>query len=284
MNNLSYLFGWQLAGYFTSQDESYPVCGNIHSMGHGKWSAMGLNPLFIQGQFKRIGAMLSTDIDANVAPICNSSHSSPNPKAMVPNTITYATQLFQTQVLSSFNSTEKFAYVCNHLGYKMIASFPLDDQSLVSAVCTAANVQTPPQAEATLPWANPAAVSAARNTASIMFANMLAAAANSGSQLNIACAHAASHIANLDKERLNGDLVQSTLCQITQPMSTSEGRHMLKSWTMRYFITVLESISDVDGWLDWLCNNLDPLKVDLTGMDGYSVQMQVCMDSKTEQS
>ena len=166
----------------------------------------------------------------------------------------------------------------------MISSFPINDDSVIPAVCSAAGEQAPPQPEANLPEAPIQAVAAAKNTASIIFANVLAAGTTSETMLGFYCALAPGHVGHLNAEGLNGTLVQSTLCSIKEPISIEEARHVLRTWTTRYFLTVLESISNTHGYLDWLCHNLDVAKMNSVGLLGDSIQSQICVDSKASRA
>ena len=215
------------------------------------------------------------------APLCNSSAPDPKPIDAVAHIDSYTTSVFISQLLSSFNNTDAFAYVCNHIGFNMVSSFAINDLTVVQAVCDASGLQTRPRPEKSLPWAPAAAVRAARNTASILFTIIWAAGATSGSQLNAACARAPDYVSYLNREHLNGTLVESTLCSIKLPIAPSHARDSLKTWMSRYFNTVLENISHGEGWLKWLCNNIDPDMLELAGLFGAGVQSQVCTDSKS---
>jgi hypothetical protein len=214
-------------------------------------------------------------------PLCNSSAPDPKPVDTVSYIDGYTTSVFISQLLSSFNNTDAFAYVCNHIGFNMVSSFGINDLSVVQAVCAAAGLQTRPRPEKSLPWAPVGAVRAARNTASILFTIIWAAGATSDSQLNATCARAPDYISHLNREQLNGTLVQSTLCSIKSPIAASHARESVKVWMSRYFTTVLENISHGPGWLEWLCNNIDPDMLELAGLFGAGIQSQVCADSKS---
>lgn len=59
MGNMSYLFGWQMAGSALSDDELDPTCNNITTTGHGRWANMGLYPEYIQGRCQSWSSMKS---------------------------------------------------------------------------------------------------------------------------------------------------------------------------------------------------------------------------------
>lgn len=213
------------------------------------------------------------------ASLCNTS--APHAAAdVVPYTIEYNTDLFVTQLLSSFTNTEALAHICGVIDFNMVSSFGLNDFNVVNAVCSGAGMQAKPRPEASLPWAPSAAVSAAKNTASILFANILAIGATTESDLSFLCAKVPDYIPCLNEEQLNGTVLQSRVCSITQPILTSDGIDLVTTWRTRYFITVIENISDSDGWLDWLCANIDPGLLTFNGLYGMAVQQQVCNDSK----
>ena len=216
-----------------------------------------------------------------IAPLCNTSFSTLGGAELYPALIGYNTNIFISQLLSTFNSTDRFDYVCQHIGFNMVASFPINDLQVVDAICKAAGSQTKPRPEATLPWAPNNAVRAAQNTASVLFSVLWAAAATTDSQLNIACARAPDYVDPLNKEHLNGTLIESTLCGISDPIPAKRAQNTMKTWMSRYFTTVLENISQVDGWRSWLCDNIDPDMLDLAGTYGYGIQMQICNDSSS---
>lgn len=164
-----------------------------------------------------------------------------------------------------------------------IDSLYLTDTSLLEAVCTKAGQQVPPRPfgiEAGRPL-SAAAGFAARNTATILYATLLAAGADSSIKLNVLCAHAPEYIDNLNLEKLNGTLMEATLCSFKEPLSVSEAQSKILSWTSRLFITVLENIGDVGGWLKWLCENLDEEGMNAVGLIGSGSKQQVCSDAKT---
>lgn len=215
-------------------------------------------------------------------PFCNSSYSALSSAEVVPYNDLYATNVFISHILSAFNSAAAYAHLCNVAGFNLIASFAIDDMTVIDAICIAGGQGLKPRPEANLPWASNSAVSAARNTASVLFAIIWSSAAASNSQLNASCARAADYVDNVNKEQLNGTVVQSTICQFTGPISTAQGREMVRTWLSRYFITVLENISNGDGYLEWLCENIDPKKLNHAGLNGYGIQSQICGDCKAE--
>ena len=162
--------------------------------------------------------------------------------------------------------------------------FLLSDTAVIGAVCQEVGRSLPPRPEG-IP--GPAdvdrnATTAARNTASILFATILAAGAETDSMLNIDCAHAPDHVDNLDIEMLNGTLVESTLCNITTILSIQESKGRVFEWSTRLFITIIESISNVGGYLDWLCSHLDAHRMQSVGLLGPGAVGQVCLDSQTD--
>lgn len=99
--------------------------------------------------------------------------------------------------------------------------------------------------------------------------------------LNVMCAHAPEHIPNLNAEKLNGTLVESILCSYKTPLDVNQVRSRVLSWTSRLYITVLENIGNVDGWLDWLCEHLDVEGMNGVGLIGWGSKQQVCNDAKS---
>jgi len=53
----------------------------------------------------------------------------------------------------------------------------------------------------------------------------------------------------------------------------------LRTWASRAFTTVIENISNVEGWLTWLSQNLDIDAMNAVGLDGAAVLTQVTKDA-----
>lgn len=233
-------------------------------------------------EFDEVSRIHETNV--GLAPICNMSHSDPSGSVAKPWTIYYKSQMLVAQLLSSFNNTEAFGYLCNDLRFDMLDAFYLDDTAVIGSMCDAAGKQLPPRPEGATIKVNPNAVAAVNATMSITYGFMYAASATSNSQLNILCAHAPEHISSLIAEGLDGNVVQSTLCNITEPLSAGEATNMLSVWSTRTFITVIENISNVGGYLGWLCINVNVGMMNAAGLVGAAVQQQICEDAAAQSS
>ena len=280
ITSFSTLFGLLLAGYFKNLDESAAACNNLNSFGHGKWRQIGLVSSAIQSKFIYDAHLHSMNANVKAEPICASSHAPPNPAQIRPKLIVANTNILIPQLLNSVAGTDKLTYICNNIGLNLISSFPLNGDTVKEAVCLKAGQGLLPRPFATFEGAPAGAVAAAKNTASIIFANLLAAGATTDSQLNLDCTHMPDHLANLNTEGLNADLVQTTVCNQHTPVSPQVAQVDLVTYSTRYFITVLETIGSSPGWLQWLCANLDPVKMSSVGLDGNQVQKQVCAHTK----
>lgn len=216
-------------------------------------------------------------------PICNASHSAPNPEEAFPNSIPAISEIIERQLVGSFTGKDNFGYICDNLAFLQIDQFSLTNDNLFQAVCDQAGKQVPPRPVG--PSAGhiigEAARFAARNTATILYSTLLAAGAESDIQLNVLCAHAPNYIDNVNAEMLNGTLMASRLCAIKEPLSVEAARSEILSWTSRLFVTVLENIGNVGGWLDWLCDHLDVEGMNSVGLIGWGSKEQVCEDAKT---
>ncbi|KAK5119210.1 hypothetical protein LTR85_007824 [Meristemomyces frigidus] len=265
MANLSSAFGWTMAGSALSDNELDVTCANITNTGHHKWDAEGLMPEYI------------------VEPICNASHSSPNTTVDLPWTILYNTKVFVTQLTNAFaagNADAALTYLCGNLRFILLDGFHMMDGLALRSTCTAAGLQAPPRPAQPAATVNPDITNAYVNTASILYGLLFASSATSDTQLNIYCAHAPEYVPSLNALMLNGTLVQSTICNVQAPISTEDGIATIRTWTSRIFITVVENVSNVDGWLSWLCENLDTDAMEAVGLDGQAVHTQVCNDAK----
>lgn len=221
--------------------------------------------------------------DKHAESLCNASHGSPGPDHAFPNSIPAISAIVERQLTGSFTGKNAFAYLCDNLAFFQIDQFFLTDSKLLTAVCGKAGKQVPPRpfgADAGRPIGQSAGF-AARNTASILYATLFAAGAESDLQLNVMCAHAPDHIVNLDAEQLNGTLVESTLCDIKTPLQIDEAQSKILSWTSRLYITVLENIGDTPDWLGWLCENLDTEGMNSVGLVGWGSKQSVCDDARS---
>jgi len=264
MANLSSAFGWTMAGSALSTNQLDATCENITNTGHHKWANEGLMPEYI------------------AEPICDQSHSNPNVTIALPWALLYTTEVFATQLLHAFaanNTNASMNYLCDNLRYLLIDGFHMLDARVINATCIAGGTQMNPRPEGALAQINTNITAAYVNAASILYGLMFASSARTNSQLNILCAHAPDYVSSLDAMMLNGTLVQSTICEVTEPMSTDAGVSAIKTWSSRIFTTVVENVSNVSGWLTWLCDNLDEDAMESVGLDGQAVHKQVCSDA-----
>ncbi|KAK1087713.1 hypothetical protein LTR33_000911 [Friedmanniomyces endolithicus] len=266
MGNLSYLFGWTLAGSALSNDELELGCSDISNLGHGKWAAQGLIPAYIQ------------------EPVCSQSHSSPNATLALPWELYYSTEVFVTQMLNAFapNNTAAFTYLCSNLRFLALDGFHLSDARVVNASCTKAGTLQPPRPFTAAPGVelNTNATVAYRNIISTLYGLLYASSALDDTGLNIYCAHEPEYIDGLNALLLNATLVEETICNVTLPLTVDQSISALKTWSSLAFITVIENVSNVSGWLDWLANNLDVDAMNAVGLDGPAVLSQVAQDAE----
>jgi hypothetical protein len=279
-NNLSYQFGYQLAGASNGEEQLMTSCNNIAALDHDKWRSIGLVPSNVQSMSSQNLKLPSlTDTYRDPGPLCNLSHAVPNTTYATTNSIWYNSKIFTTQLLNSFNGTDRFDTLCNRLEIDLLEYFPVIGESVKEAVCQASTLQLAPEPEANPIPGNPAAVKAAKNTASIIYAILVAAGATTDTELNLNCAHAPDYISSLNKIHLNGTMVESTMCEIKKPIAAAEVRSMLRTWMTRYYITIVENISEGNTWLSWLCDNVDIEKMNAVGLSGKAVQYRVCNDA-----
>jgi len=200
------------------------------------------------------------------------------------NSIVHQSIIFSTQLINSVNNTQRLATMCRNLNLDLLDYFPVNGNSVKDAVCHAAGTERAPQPENNRLRGDPAAVSAARNTQSILFAILYAANAQTGAELSDLCAQAPEYVEKLSAEHLNGSLVASTRCRFKKPIPIPVAKMMLRSWMTRYYITVLENVSNTAGWRKWLCSNLDAEKMDTVGLNGVGLLQQVCSDVNATES
>ena len=200
----------------------------------------------------------------------------PNATYAIVNSIFYQSKIFTSQLINSVNSTQRLDILCNRLILDMIDYFPLIGEVVKDGVCEAAGTQRAPQGYSNRFTENKAAVNAARNTQSVLFAILYAAPARSAMELTILCTMAPKYTKRLSAEHINGDVVASTLCKIKKPIPVPVLKGMIRAWMTRYFVTVLENVSKAENWKQWLCQNMDEAKMDAVGLSGQGVKGQVC--------
>ncbi|KAK3708972.1 hypothetical protein LTR37_011136 [Vermiconidia calcicola] len=262
LNNLSYLFGWQMVGAAGTLLELISACNDISTLGHGKWAEMGLFPSSI------------------IVPICGTPE--PNATAARINSVRYTTGMFMTHLLSSFTGTDNFNYICTSLNFDLVDQFAIDSQALSKAVCQRAGAPLQPIPATTPPDSktSPQAVKAAQNRLSVLYANILAAGAYTVEDLSDLCEAAPEHEEGFNAQFLNGMLVRRWLCDFTKPITVPDAKTAVVAWTSRYFVAVVESISTVNNWLEWLCKNVDFENMATVGLDPNYVTDQICADAR----
>ncbi|KAK5137143.1 hypothetical protein LTR08_000648 [Meristemomyces frigidus] len=264
MASFSSAFGWTLAGTASSDNELDATCANITNTGHHKWAAAGLMPAYI------------------VDPICNSSHASPNTTVALPWTILYNTDVFVTQLTNAFaanNSNTSLTYMCDNIRFIRLDGVHMMDARALNSTCAAAGLQAPPRPEEAIASINISITHAYVNTVSTLYGLLIASSAGSDSELSLYCAHAPDYTASLNAMMLNGTLVESTICNVKAPMSTNAAVSAIRTWMSRTFIIVVENASNVSGWLNWLCENLDAEAMEEVGLDGKAVYTRVCSNA-----
>lgn len=263
MGNLSYAFGWTMAGSAVNDDELDATCANISNTGHGQWAAEGLIPEYI------------------VEPICNSSQSNPNTSVALPWTISYNSDVFTTQLLNSFGNTTNasLTYLCSNLDYTLLDGVHLDETRVITAVCAGAGLQAPPRPEQPPAQINGSVTDAYVNSVSTLYALLFASSGRSNSQLNIYCAHASEYITSLNALQLNGKLVESTICNITQPLSVDAVVSAIGTWSSNIFTTILANAGTGREYLPFVCENVDVDAMNSVGLDGSAVHSHLCIDA-----
>ena len=220
--------------------------------------------------------------DSNLlAPLCNSSHSNPRPIDSITHIIYYSSNIFIDQLLGSFHAPDALEYLCNNVKFDLLDAFLLNDTAILGTVCHSVGNQLPPRPfgpdHGGLP--NRAPALAIRNSASVLYAFILAAGATTDSELSLLCAHAPEYVSNLNSELMNGTAFRETLCAIKKPMSVKEAVAGVTEWLTRIFITMVESVSNVGDWLGWLCEHVVVEGMDGVGLDGVVVNQTICRDS-----
>jgi hypothetical protein len=171
--------------------------------------------------------------------------------------------------------------VCKYLRLALIDFFPLISEQVKDGVCTAAGTIRAPQGFGNPFVPNKPAIQAARNTQSVLFAIINAAAHNSKLELALSCTNMKGYVETLNSEHLNGTLIASTLCKFTKVIPVPVAKEMIRSWMTRYYITVLQNVSNSSKWEQWLCDNVDTEMMDAVGLNGDGVMQQVCGTNTT---
>jgi hypothetical protein len=63
-------------------------------------------------------------------------------------------------------------------------------------------------------------------------------------------------------------------------MSENERGFAIELWTTKVFLLVLENASEEEGWVDWLCGNLDAHAMNVVGLEGNETITEVCGGEK----
>lgn len=116
-------------------------------------------------------------------------------------------------------------------------------------ICAAAGKQANPAPATQAATPNPTTILGYTNTASILYAIMFASSATIGSKVSIFCAHAPEYVMNLNDMRLNGIMVENTLCSsaITRLLYAGITKATIISVSLRLFATAVQGVSYVDG-------------------------------------
>lgn len=260
MGYLSHLFGWQIAGAATNNNQLDSICSNIAETGHFKWAGEGLIP------------------DSIKSPICQVKDANISPAAAVPHIIDFSTQLFITQLLNSFspNDTTSLPSLCQLMAFVELGNFNLDSQGIMEAICAAANTPQKPLAFG----AKQVPVNAShlyKNQASNLYAQMRASASVNDMQVNEMCAHANETVGSLNSILLDGPLISNILCSISAPLTTKEGANAIMNYSSSTFVVVMENLGLHDAsYFLWMCKALNIGAMDEVGMDGAAVSAQIC--------
>lgn len=59
-------------------------------------------------------------------------------------------------------------------------------------------------------------------------------------------------------------------------LSGEEALIALRLWSTKAYADILENVSDEPRWREWLCGNLSPAAMNVTGLDGGLVSRRVC--------
>ncbi|KAK5169126.1 uncharacterized protein LTR77_006435 [Saxophila tyrrhenica] len=269
LGDLSSLFGYLSAGGNVlhglgldklDSTQLMDVCAGTTAAFSDRYDAIGLNTTAI------------------FAPICGLNTTTKPSEYGVVNSIYYNAKIFTTQLINMVNTTSALNTMCSSLRLDLIDFFPLIGEQVKDGVCSAAGTVRAPQGFKNNLKPNPAAVQAAKNTQSVLFAILTAVGFQTPAELSALCDFAPQFMDLLDAEQINGTLVESTLCRINQPLSVQQAKAMVKSWMTRYFVTVLENVSNAEGWKGFLCRSVDVAGLEGVGLSGEGVMAQVCRD------
>lgn len=184
------------------------------------------------------------------------------------------------QLLGSFDEKAR-NYMCDQVDFFLLDNFLLNDTAIEGRMCHSVGDRLPPRpfGPAHEGSGRQDAAMAAKNSATVLYAFLLASGATTDTELNVLCAHAPEHTANLDAELMNGTVFQETICSIKDPIPVDVAVNGVFTWTTRIFITMTENISNANGWLTWLCDNVDTDLLNNMNLDGEAVSSTICHDS-----
>lgn len=199
-----------------------------------------------------------------------------------PNVVDANSKAFSVALMNSFPENDKptWAHLCDVLRYRQLDQFMLDADSIVASTCNASSTPQSPRPFSGSDTENNTALAAYNNAHSVLYAWEYASQATDVDQLNQYCARAPAYHGNWKALQLNPSLVQDTLCSFQQPICADEGKAAIMEWTSKAFIIAMENISNVPGWLGFLCNQLDVNEMNAVGLDGSLVKQSVCQDAQ----
>lgn len=176
------------------------------------------------------------------------------------------------------NNEPGYHYLCDNIRFVQLRSFMLDDATIVNATCTRggpdAFISPEPFTSSAEP--NMTAVAAYKELSSKLFAAVYAATASNKEKLTNYCNRAEDYKENLEALQLDPATVEWEICSLRAVPKVAETRAAIKELTSQQFLTVVQNMSNVDGWNEWLCKQLDQNAMNGLGLDGAKIKAQVC--------
>lgn len=146
----------------------------------------------------------------------------------------------------------------------------------MEAVCAAGGQNLRPELEGGQITGNTSLTTDFHTAVSELFAWELAAVGATAADQAQLCAAAEMAVDGLSALNLYGTLVEKYVCYNPKPLTAAEAIANVIQTSTEAFVAEIKGVSEVDGWVSWLCGHLGLREMGLEGLDGTLVMDSVC--------